>query len=166
MEDETVIGKSLPANKKGNLDTKQASPDQKFSSSISILTAGDHTTAIMKRDLAKMKCQPCAGGAAPFRGAALQPFVAQLEDGWKIAGEHHLERTFLFPDFRQALDFTNRVGEVSETEQHHPEIYLTWGEVRLEVCTHKINGLTENDFILAAKLNALEHGKKTPAAKN
>jgi 4a-hydroxytetrahydrobiopterin dehydratase len=70
---------------------------------------------------------------------------------------HHLEKQFAFKDFRQALDFTNRIGEVAESVGHHPDIYLTWGKVRLEIFTHKVNGLTKDDFILAAKFEKVPH---------
>jgi 4a-hydroxytetrahydrobiopterin dehydratase len=75
----------------------------------------------------------------------------KLENGWQVIEEHHLEKEFAFKNFRQALDFTNKIGEVAETEGHHPDIYLAWGKVKVLVWTHKINGLTESDFIYAAK---------------
>ena len=109
----------------------------------------------MKTELAKMRCQPCGSGASPLKGEALTKLAEQLDEGWRVVYRHHLERRFLFPDFRQALDFTNRVGELAEEQQHHPDIYLAWGEVRLQICTHKIDGLTESDFIFAAKVSAL-----------
>ncbi|MEE3162876.1 MAG: 4a-hydroxytetrahydrobiopterin dehydratase, partial [SAR324 cluster bacterium] len=70
---------------------------------------------------------------------------------WQIINEHHLEKEYIFADFRQALDFTVKVGEVAENQGHHPDIYLAWGKVKLTIWTHKIDGLTESDFILAAK---------------
>ena len=75
----------------------------------------------------------------------------QLEAGWRVANEHHLEKEYTFPDFREALEFTNRVGEMAEKENHHPDIHLAWGKVKLTLWTHNIDGLSENDFILAAK---------------
>jgi len=74
-----------------------------------------------------------------------------LGNGWQIINEHHLEKEYIFADFRQALDFTVKVGEVAENQDHHPDIYLVWGKVKLTIWTHKIDGLTESDFILAAK---------------
>ena len=76
-------------------------------------------------------------------------------DGWRIEQEYHLTNDFAFPDFVQALACTNRIGEIAESQGHHPDIYLSWGKVRVAVWTHKISGLTESDFILAAKIDAL-----------
>lgn len=90
-----------------------------------------------------------------MRGEALDELRKQLHRDWKVVDEHHLERTFRFPDFRQALAFTNRVGELAEAEQHHPDLHLGWGKVTMQVWTHKIDGLSDNDFILAAKTDAL-----------
>jgi len=101
-------------------------------------------------DLAKKHCVPCRGGVPPLAGEALIPFAQQLPD-WKIVQEHHIAKSFLFPDFKTALDFVNRVGAVAEQEGHHPDLCLAWGKVDVEIYTHKIKGLTESDFILAAK---------------
>jgi 4a-hydroxytetrahydrobiopterin dehydratase len=78
-----------------------------------------------------------------------------LDSAWQVAGEHHLEREFKFKDFRAALTFTNRVGELAEEQNHHPDIFLTWGKVKVTIWTHKIDGLTESDFVLAAKIDSL-----------
>ena len=75
--------------------------------------------------------------------------------GWRGNEEHHITKTFTFPDFRQALAFVNRVGEVAEEQGHHPDIYLAWGKVEIKLWTHKIDGLTESDFIMAAKIDRL-----------
>ena len=80
----------------------------------------------------------------------------QLPDGWRIVDEWRLEKDFKFPDFNHALKFTNRIGEIADEQGHHPDVYLTYGEVRLMVWTHKIDGLSESDFILAAKMNDVE----------
>ena len=106
-------------------------------------------------DLAKKECRPCDGGTPPLKGGALRQMQNQLGAGWQVADEQRLERQFKFDDFRQALDFTNKVGEIAEQQGHHPDIYLTYGEVRLQIWTHKIKGLTESDFILAAKVNEI-----------
>ncbi|HEX7191905.1 MAG TPA: 4a-hydroxytetrahydrobiopterin dehydratase [Thermoanaerobaculia bacterium] len=98
---------------------------------------------------------PCRGGVPPLRGEELQTLERDLGEGWHVVGAHHLEREFRFPDFAQALAFTNRVGALAEEEGHHPDIHLGWGHVRIEIWTHTINGLTRNDFILAAKINRL-----------
>lgn len=105
-------------------------------------------------ELAAKKCVPCKGGVPPLKGEVLQVLQKQVE-GWDVVEEHHLLKTFKFPDFRKALDFVNRVGEIAEQEGHHPVITFTWGKVEIKIYTHKINGLTESDFILAAKIDAL-----------
>ena len=105
-------------------------------------------------DLASKRCVPCTGGVPPLKGEALQSLQKQVE-GWSVMEEHHLLKTFKFPAFRKALDFVNRVGEIAEEQGHHPIITFTWGKVEITIYTHKINGLTESDFILAAKIDAL-----------
>ncbi len=100
--------------------------------------------------LAKKHCQPCRGGVPPLSAEEIKPLARELPD-WQIIENHHLQRSYTFPDFQSALDFTNRVGAVAEQEDHHPDILLSWGKVALTIWTHKVNGLTENDFILAAK---------------
>ncbi len=106
-------------------------------------------------DLASRSCVPCRGGVPPLRGEEISKLCSGLGSGWKVVDEHHLEREYAFPDFRRALDFTVRLGEVAETEGHHPDIHLSWGRVRLQIWTHKIDGLTESDFILAAKADRI-----------
>lgn len=108
-------------------------------------------------DLASKKCVPCHGGVPTVKGEQLQALLQQME-GWEVVAEHHLERTFKFPDFKTALDFVNRVGGVAEAEGHHPDIFLAWGKVRITSWTHAIEGLSENDFILAAKIDRLYAG--------
>ena len=108
-------------------------------------------------ELADMKCIPCAGGVPPLTGQDLMLLLNRLGGGWSIVREHHLEKKYAFPDFRQALDFTNRVGELAEHEGHHPDIYLAWGKVILSIWTHKIDGLTESDFVFAAKADQRLH---------
>lgn len=105
--------------------------------------------------LAQKTCVPCRGGVPPLAGPALEALQNELNAEWKIIKGHQLERTFEFSNFRQALDFTNRVGEIAEVENHHPDIYLGWGKVCITLWTHKIDGLTESDFILAAKIDTL-----------
>ena len=105
-------------------------------------------------ELAAKACVPCRGGVPPLKGEELEALANQVI-GWSVTDEHHIEKTFTFPDFLKALEFTNRVGEVAEQEGHHPDIYLTWGKVGVKIWTHKIDGLTESDFILAAKIEKL-----------
>ncbi len=101
-------------------------------------------------------CVPCRGGVEPLKGEEIKERTKELDPGWSVAEEHHLEREFTFDDFRQALGFVNEIGELAEQEGHHPDIYLTYGKVRVQLWTHKIDGLHENDFILAAKIDALQ----------
>ena len=105
--------------------------------------------------LAEKECVPCKGGVAPLKGNDLSGLARQLKPGWQTVREHHLEKDYKFKDFREALDFTNRVGELAEAQGHHPDIYLAWGKVRITLWTHKIDGLTESDFIMAAKIDEL-----------
>ena len=99
-------------------------------------------------------CVPCRGGVPPLAGAALDDLKAQLA-GWEVVREHHLEKTYTFPDFEKALVFVNRAGAIAEQEGHHPDLHLSWGKVGVEIWTHKIDGLTESDFILAAKIDQI-----------
>ena len=101
--------------------------------------------------LASKQCVPCRGGVPPLKGAEVQALREKLGNDWQVMEEHHLEKSFRFKDFREALDFTVRVGELAEQQGHHPDIYLAWGKVKLTIWTHKIDGLTESDFIFAAK---------------
>ncbi len=105
----------------------------------------------MASELAQKECIPCKGGIPPLKGKDLSDLLEKLGNGWKVVDEHHLEKEYTFPNFRQALDFTVRVGELAEAQFHHPDIFLAWGKVKLMIWTHKINGLTESDFIWAAK---------------
>jgi len=105
-------------------------------------------------NLADKQCVPCRGGVPPLQGDELRRLAGQIP-GWRIVGEHHLTRSFTFPDFKQALAFVNHVGEVAEQQGHHPDLLLSWGRVEVRIWTHKIDGLTESDFILAAKIDPL-----------
>ena len=103
-------------------------------------------------ELANRHCVPCRGGIPALHGDELRPLMAQLPD-WKVVDEHHLEKTFLFPDFKQALHLVNHIGEIAEAEGHHPDVCLSWGKVNVQIFTHKIKGLTESNFVLAAKID-------------
>ena len=104
-------------------------------------------------ELAKRECVPCRGGVPPLSGDRVAELLGQL-DAWTVKRAHHLTRTYAFPDFAEALAFVNRIGVVAEQQGHHPDLFLAWGKVRVEVWTHKIDGLTESDFIFAAKVDA------------
>ena len=108
-------------------------------------------------ELREKSCEPCGGGVEPMKGEQIQQHLEQLED-WDAVEEHHLRKSFDFADFASALNFVNRVGDLAEQEQHHPWIHFTYGKVIIEVYTHKIDGLHENDFILAAKIDGLPKG--------
>ena len=105
--------------------------------------------------LAAKSCVPCQGGVPPLTPEQIEPLHRQLS-GWEVVDNHHLSKQFSFGDFASALAWVNRVGAVAEREGHHPDIYFTWGKARIEIWTHKIDGLTESDFILAAKIGELE----------
>jgi 4a-hydroxytetrahydrobiopterin dehydratase len=102
-------------------------------------------------ELAKKSCVPCRGGVPPLPSDRAEELLAQLGGAWNLVDGHHLSCTYEFSDFAEALAFTNRVGAIAEAEGHHPDIHLAWGRVRLDIWTHKIDGLTQSDFILAAK---------------
>ena len=106
-------------------------------------------------ELAEQACVPCKGGIPPLNGPALTELQRKLGNHWEVINGHHLEKNFTFKNFREALDFTNKVGELAEEQGHHPDIYLAWGRVKITIWTHKIDGLTESDFILAAKIDRL-----------
>jgi len=106
-------------------------------------------------DLADKECVPCKGGVPPLKGKELAVLAGQLSPGWQVVHEHHLEKEYPFKNFREALNFTNRVGELAEAQGHHPDIYLAWGKTKLTIWTHKIDGLTESDFVFAAKADRL-----------
>ena len=119
------------------------------------LTAEQFETYLKGRKpvgLANEKCVPCRGGVPALKGEELHDLERELGNGWRVVGGHHLEKEFPFPDFVQALAFTNRIGNIAEEQGHHPDIYLAWGKVRVTIWTHKIDGLTRGDFILAAKI--------------
>ena len=105
-------------------------------------------------ELAKRQCAPCRGDTPRLTGEEIAPLLSEL-DGWQVSDER-LRKTFRFRDFAGALAFVNRIGEVAEREQHRPDIELAWGRVSLAIWTHAIGGLSENDFILAAKIDALD----------
>lgn len=105
-------------------------------------------------DLAQRDCVPCRGGVPPLQGEKIRELLAQL-DGWQVINEHHLQKTYEFKDFRESLGFVNRVGALAEEQGHHPDICFGWGKADITIWTHKIDGLTESDFVLAAKIDRL-----------
>ena len=108
-----------------------------------------------KLDLTKKRCASCTQKVPPLKGDELKSFFEQIHD-WKLIDDHHIVKEYRFKNFQEALDFTNKVGELAEQEGHHPDILLSWGKVKVELWTHKIDGLSENDFIFAAKCDLIK----------
>jgi len=100
--------------------------------------------------LADRQCIPCRGGVPPLTGAEIAPLLAQLA-GWEVVDDHHLVKRYRLKNFAEALALVNRIGAIAEEQNHHPDLYLAWGRVEVTIWTHKINGLTESDFVFAAK---------------
>ena len=118
----------------------------------------------MDATLAEKRCEPCTSGTPPLKGEALGRLLERLGGGWSAVGEHHLEKTFRFRNFRDALAFVNRIGETAEEQGHHPDLALAWGKVTVALRTHKIEGLSENDFVLAARIDRLPGATPPPPA--
>ena len=104
--------------------------------------------------LASKQCVPCRGGVPPLTGEEIKPLLGQLQE-WEVINEHHLRKMYRFSNFRESLAFVNKVGELAEDQGHHPDICFGWGQAEITIWTHKINGLTESDFILAAKIDEI-----------
>lgn len=105
--------------------------------------------------LSQKQCTPCRGGVDPMTEPQISDYLKMLDGDWTVMEGKRLERTFKFKNFKEALDFTNKVGQLAETQQHHPDIHLAWGKVTVQLWTHKIAGLHENDFILAAAIDQI-----------
>ena len=105
-------------------------------------------------DLSSRQCIPCRGGVPPLQGQEITNLLMEL-DGWEVVNQHHLKKTFSFANFREAQQFVNRIGDLAEEQGHHPDICFGWGRAEITIWTHKIDGLTESDFILAAKIDKL-----------
>lgn len=110
----------------------------------------------MTSRLARRTCEPCHGGMPTLPTDEIEALRGDLGDGWSVVDEHHLEKAFEFGDFSAALEFVTRTGELAEAEGHHPDLHLSWGRVVVRIWTHAVDGLTENDFILAAKIEELD----------
>ena len=104
-------------------------------------------------NLAAKKCVPCEGGTPPLSAGEIEKLAPHIDPAWGVLDRMQLRREFRFPDFRQAMAFVNRIAEIAEAEGHHPDIHVTYNRVTLELSTHAIGGLSENDFILAAKID-------------
>ena len=101
--------------------------------------------------LADNQCVPCRGGVPPVEPSKAKELLVQLEQGWAFNTQGHLEREYSFKNFAEALEFVNKVGAIAEDQGHHPDLFLAWGKCKVEIWTHKIQGLTESDFFFAAK---------------
>lgn len=107
------------------------------------------------KNLNKKECKPCSGKTPPLKAEEIRQLAQKLPNGWEIIEDKKLQKRFKFRNFKEALAFTNKVGDVAESQQHHPDILLSWGKVNVSFMTHKIDGLSENDFIMAAKVDCL-----------
>ncbi len=105
-------------------------------------------------ELSKKTCVPCKGGVPKFTEKEIAIYLPDISK-WRVVERHHLEKEWRFPDFAKALHFVNQLGKIAEEQNHHPDIFLAWGLVRVQIWTHKIDGLTESDFILAAKFDTI-----------
>lgn len=110
-------------------------------------------------ELANRDCVPCTGGEQPLEHQAIEALRGLLSGEWTVENDHELVRKFSFPDFAKALAFTNDIGAIAEQQNHHPDIFLAWGRVEVTIWTHAIDGLSESDFVLAAKIDRLGKGE-------
>ena len=106
-------------------------------------------------ELARRECVPCRGGVPPLKGEEIKRLLSQV-DGWEVVNEHHLKKAYKFENFRESQAFVDRVGNLAEEQGHHPDICFGWGRAEITIWTHKIDGLTQSDFVLAAKIDALD----------
>ena len=101
--------------------------------------------------LADQKCVPCRGGVPPMEPMRANEMLRELDEGWRLNAEGHLEREYRVRNFAEAMTLANKVADIAEHEGHHPDLRLAWGKCAVEIWTHKIKGLTESDFYFAAK---------------
>ncbi|MFO7974693.1 MAG: 4a-hydroxytetrahydrobiopterin dehydratase [Candidatus Hydrogenedentota bacterium] len=106
----------------------------------------------MMSELAKKHCKPCEGKSDALESARIKELHQELNSGWELMEDHHIEKEFRFDGYQPAVDFTNKVANLAKEENHHPDILLSYGKVKVTLWTHKAGGLTENDFVLAAKI--------------
>jgi 4a-hydroxytetrahydrobiopterin dehydratase len=103
-------------------------------------------------ELNQKKCKPCEGGVPPLEEKEIKEYMQELNTEWDLIDQKKISKTFQFKNFKEALDFANRVGEIAEEEQHHPDLHVYYGKVTVDLSTHAIGGLSENDFIIASKI--------------
>jgi len=109
-----------------------------------------------KKKLSERECIPCDGGVPPLEPDEIKDFLQEISKGWKVVKNHHLIKQYKFDDFASSWEFVNGVGEIAEEEGHHPDINFGWGYAEIKIFTHAIDGLSESDFILAAKIDEVE----------
>ena len=107
-------------------------------------------------ELTKKKCVPCEGGEKPLKSPELHDYMIQLRNEWKLVNEKRIQYEFKFKNFKEAIKFVNKVADLAESEGHHPDIQIHWNKVLIELWTHAIGGLSENDFIVASKIEQLD----------
>ena len=105
--------------------------------------------------LKEKRCRPCEGGIPPLEKEEIQEFQKELKNEWEVIDQKKIRQEYSFKDFKEALNFANKVGEIAEGEQHHPDLHVYYGKVVVELATHAIGGLSENDFIVASKIEGL-----------
>ncbi|HAS74994.1 MAG TPA: 4a-hydroxytetrahydrobiopterin dehydratase [Clostridiales bacterium UBA8960] len=109
----------------------------------------------MNEPLNQAFCEPCSLGTLPLLGEELDEMMKEIANDWQLINDMLITKAFKFKDFKKALEFVNRVGEIAEEQGHHPDIELGWGKVVIKLMTHKIKGLSKNDFIMAARIDLL-----------
>jgi 4a-hydroxytetrahydrobiopterin dehydratase len=113
----------------------------------------------MAIDLIGKRCMPCEGGVPPIKGKEIDQYLTSLESPWEVLDEKKIKKIFIFEDFKQSISFVNKVASLAEDEGHHPDILIMYNKVTIELWTHAIMGLSENDFILAAKIEKIAKQK-------
>jgi 4a-hydroxytetrahydrobiopterin dehydratase len=109
----------------------------------------------MSTDLSTLKCKPCEGNVSPLDPLSEQRFLEKLSNGWYLNSNKHLENVMHFVNFRHTMNMVNKIAALAETEGHHPDLHISYATLQIEIWTHAINGLSENDFILAAKIDKI-----------
>jgi 4a-hydroxytetrahydrobiopterin dehydratase len=106
-------------------------------------------------DLSKKKCIPCEGGIPPLTDKEIKEYIKDVSADWKVIDDNRISRAFFFVSYRHTIDFVNKIADIAEAEGHHPVLHIYFGRLVVELWTHSINGLSENDFILASKIDKL-----------
>jgi 4a-hydroxytetrahydrobiopterin dehydratase len=139
----------------GRSGARRQAGSSQLGSPFDPLTARPERATSSVMALADQRCVPCRGGVPPLGPERIAELLRELEPGWESVRDHHLRKTYKLKDFKSALELVNRIGAMAEEQGHHPDLLLAWGKVVVEVWTHKIGGLTESDFVFAAKCDRL-----------